>query len=74
MAEEKTGIVQGFKEFVMRGNVLDLAVAVVVGAAFTAVIKAFTRLHHRAGARCGGRGGHRGLRLLPAVGRRPLHE
>ncbi len=42
MAEEKTGIVQGFKEFVMRGNVLDLAVAVVVGAAFTAVIKAFT--------------------------------
>lgn len=41
MAEEKSGIVQGFKEFVMRGNVMDLAVAVVVGAAFTAVIKAF---------------------------------
>jgi large conductance mechanosensitive channel len=41
MSDEKTGIVQGFKEFVMRGNVMDLAVAVVVGAAFTAVIKAF---------------------------------
>lgn len=27
-----------FKEFIMRGNVLDLAVAVVVGAAFTAIV------------------------------------
>ena len=42
MADEKTGIIQGFKDFVMRGNVLDLAVAVVVGAAFGALIKAFT--------------------------------
>ncbi len=41
MADEKAGILHGFKEFVMRGNVIDLAVAVVVGAAFTAVIKAF---------------------------------
>jgi large conductance mechanosensitive channel len=30
-----------FKKFVLRGNVVDLAVAVVVGAAFTAVITAF---------------------------------
>ncbi|MFC8801077.1 large conductance mechanosensitive channel protein MscL [Promicromonospora sp. NPDC057138] len=29
---------QGFKEFITRGNVLDLAVAVVVGAAFSGVI------------------------------------
>ena len=42
MAEEKVGMLQGFKNFVMRGNVIDLAVAVVVGAAFTAVIAAFT--------------------------------
>ncbi len=41
MAEEKTGILNGFKEFVLRGNVIDLAVAVVVGAAFTAVVKSF---------------------------------
>jgi len=41
MAEEKTGMLSGFKEFVMRGNVIDLAVAVVVGAAFTAVVKSF---------------------------------
>lgn len=27
-----------FKDFVMRGNVLDLAVAVVIGAAFTAIV------------------------------------
>jgi large conductance mechanosensitive channel len=35
---EKESIFSGFKEFVLRGNVLDLAVAVVVGAAFTAVV------------------------------------
>lgn len=38
---DKKGMVAGFKEFVMRGNVIDLAVAVVVGAAFAAVVKAF---------------------------------
>jgi len=31
-----------FKEFIARGNVVDLAVAVIVGAAFTGVIKALT--------------------------------
>lgn len=30
-----------FKKFILRGNVVDLAVAVVIGAAFTAVITAF---------------------------------
>lgn len=34
------GIFGGFKEFVMRGNAIDLAVGVVIGAAFTAVISA----------------------------------
>ena len=33
-------MLKGFKEFIMRGNVVDLAVAVVIGAAFGAVIKA----------------------------------
>lgn len=33
---------QGFKEFIMRGNVIDLAVAVVIGGAFTAIVTAFT--------------------------------
>lgn len=34
-------MLKGFREFIMRGNVIDLAVAVVIGAAFAAVIKAF---------------------------------
>jgi large conductance mechanosensitive channel len=33
----------GFKEFLLRGNVVDLAVGVVVGAAFGAVVTAFTK-------------------------------
>ncbi|WP_045747581.1 MULTISPECIES: large conductance mechanosensitive channel protein MscL [Actinoplanes] len=33
---------QGFKEFIMRGNVVDLAVGVVIGAAFTTVVTSFT--------------------------------
>jgi large conductance mechanosensitive channel len=34
-------VLKGFKDFVLRGNVVDLAVAVVIGAAFTAVVTAF---------------------------------
>lgn len=30
----------GFKEFILRGNVIDLAVAVVIGTAFTAIVNA----------------------------------
>jgi large conductance mechanosensitive channel protein len=33
--------VQGFRDFISRGNVIDLAVAVVIGTAFTAVVTAF---------------------------------
>lgn len=33
-------MLQGFKDFIMRGNVIDLAVAVVIGGAFTAVVTA----------------------------------
>ena len=32
-------MIKGFKEFIMRGNVIDLAVAVVIGAAFAAVVE-----------------------------------
>ncbi|RMI35296.1 large conductance mechanosensitive channel protein MscL [Nocardia stercoris] len=34
---------QGFKKFLMRGNVIDLSVAVVMGAAFTAVVSSVTK-------------------------------
>lgn len=32
-------MINGFKNFIMKGNVIDLAVAVVIGAAFGAVVK-----------------------------------
>ena len=34
---------KGFRDFVLRGNVVDLAVAVLIGAAFGAVVTAFTK-------------------------------
>ncbi|WP_026211742.1 large conductance mechanosensitive channel protein MscL [Longispora albida] len=36
-------MLKGFKNFIMRGNVVDLAVAVVIGAAFTALVGQFTK-------------------------------
>jgi large conductance mechanosensitive channel len=36
-------MLKGFKEFIMRGNVVDLAVAVVIGAAFTAIVTALVK-------------------------------
>ena len=36
-------MIKGFKDFLLRGNVVDLAVAVVIGTAFTALVTAFTR-------------------------------
>ncbi len=40
MAEEKkkSGIVAEFKEFISRGSVMDLAVGMIVGTAFTAIV------------------------------------
>jgi large conductance mechanosensitive channel len=35
-------MIKGFRDFILRGNVIDLAVAVVVGAAFTALVAAVT--------------------------------
>ena len=33
-------VLKGFRDFITKGNVIDLAVAVVIGAAFTAVVNA----------------------------------
>lgn len=33
-------MINGFREFILRGNVIDLAVAVVIGAAFTGIVNA----------------------------------
>jgi large conductance mechanosensitive channel len=35
-------MIKGFKDFLLRGNVVELAVAVVIGAAFTALVSQFT--------------------------------
>lgn len=34
----------GFKNFLLRGNLIELAVAFIMGAAFTAVVTTFTRI------------------------------
>jgi large conductance mechanosensitive channel len=36
-------MIQEFKTFIMRGNIVDLAVAVILGAAFTLVVNSFTQ-------------------------------
>lgn len=43
MADEKKSVVTEFKEFILRGNVVELAVAVAVGAAFTAVVNSLVQ-------------------------------
>jgi len=41
--KKEPNIWQGFKAFLMRGNVVDLAVAVVIGAAFTNIVNAVVK-------------------------------
>jgi large conductance mechanosensitive channel len=36
-------MLSGFRQFILRGNVVDMAVGVVVGAAFATVVSAFTK-------------------------------
>ena len=36
-------MLKGFKQFILRGNVVDMAVGVVIGAAFAGVVTAFTK-------------------------------
>ncbi|WP_217624354.1 large conductance mechanosensitive channel protein MscL [Streptomyces sp. TRM64462] len=41
--ENRTSLLEGFKAFLMRGNVVDLAVAVVIGAAFTNIVNSVVK-------------------------------
>ncbi|MFI6286088.1 large conductance mechanosensitive channel protein MscL [Streptomyces sp. NPDC051018] len=43
MTEKKVSLLEGFKAFLMRGNVIDLAVAVVIGAAFTQIVNSVVK-------------------------------
>ena len=38
LMEEKKGFIAEFKEFISRGSVIDLAVGVIIGTAFTAIV------------------------------------
>ena len=38
--EEKKGFFGEFKEFIAKGNVMDMAVGIIIGAAFTAIVTA----------------------------------
>src|ERR1039458_7727803 len=39
----ENNMLKGFRDFILRGNVVDLAVAVIIGAAFNAVVTSFTK-------------------------------
>jgi large conductance mechanosensitive channel len=43
VSEKTASVWQGFKTFLMRGNVVDLAVAVVIGAAFTNIVNSVVK-------------------------------
>ncbi|MCD7441517.1 large conductance mechanosensitive channel protein MscL [Streptomyces lincolnensis] len=43
MSEKKPSVWDGFKAFLTRGNVVDLAVAVVIGAAFTNIVNSVVK-------------------------------
>ncbi|MEI6649316.1 MAG: large conductance mechanosensitive channel protein MscL [Actinomycetes bacterium] len=36
-------MIKGFRDFLMRGNIVDLAIAVVIGGAFTAIVTQLTK-------------------------------
>ena len=42
LKEKGTGFVSEFKEFILRGNVMDLAVGVIIGGAFQGIVTALT--------------------------------
>ena len=43
MAEEKKGFFGEFKEFISRGNVVDMAVGIIIGGLFTAIVNSFVK-------------------------------
>ena len=36
-------MLEGFRKFILRGNVIDLAVGVIIGAAFTAIVNSLVK-------------------------------
>ena len=40
---EKKGLIREFKQFISRGNVMDMAVGVIIGSAFTAIVNSLVK-------------------------------
>ncbi|MDO4613833.1 MAG: large conductance mechanosensitive channel protein MscL [Actinomycetaceae bacterium] len=40
MAAQQSGVIAGFRQFIARGNAIEMAVGIVIGAAFTSVVNA----------------------------------
>ena len=43
LAKKGKGFINEFKEFVMRGNVMDMAIGVIIGGAFADIVTALTK-------------------------------
>ena len=56
-------MIKGFKDFLLRGNIVDLAVAVVIGTAFTALVMSFTESFIKPLLGLVGGGGPQGMTL-----------
>lgn len=44
VSSESKGFIKEFKEFIARGNVMDLAVGVIIGGAFSKIVTSFTTI------------------------------
>ena len=42
LKDKGSGFISEFKEFIMRGNVMDMAVGVIIGGAFSGIVTALT--------------------------------
>ncbi|MFC6591713.1 large conductance mechanosensitive channel protein MscL [Deinococcus lacus] len=60
-------MLQGFKDFILRGNVIDLAIGVVIGAAFNNLVTAFTKAFLEPFIRLAGGGDVAGTLVLRAA-------
>ena len=43
MAEEKKGFFAEFKTFISKGNVVDMAIGIIIGGLFTAIVNSFVK-------------------------------
>ena len=41
MEKRKKGFIAEFKEFAMKGNVVEIAIGMIIGTAFTAIVSSF---------------------------------